>query len=526
MNKPKFSIIIPTKNRAKTLKYTLLTCINQKKFDDYEIIISDNQCTDDTEEMVRNLNCNKIVYIKTSKPLSMRENYEFALSHSRGKYKIIIGSDDGLILHCLYTLDKIINITSEDVFNWNEFSYNWPDLNETGNKLYIDEFYCNTKIINGMNLVNGLINFKSGLPKFSPQLYRHATVTESIVEQIKNNNESGNFFNAPEPDIYSGMCIASLKKKFLSLGIKLSISGMSYMSSSLNAKKEGIKSQALIDFMKYDDDNTSMFPMVACYACAIERAFKKIKIEYPQLYNDIELDERKVINNIVEELIELSNYEYLTFCLNYMYKVLESDKKLQLWFKEKYIDKYSDKEKIQNDMKAVKSKVGKVDFASYEGAVLDGDYVGFSNIYEVAMFLEKSFYNEKFIETYIQQFEYKWNKCKTVMDEISGNASGKNVGIYGIGSHSEILLEIYEYFKGKIDFNIIFFDSNDSKWGSKFMGYDVHSPAEIANLNLDKIIISSRTYQNEIYELIKKYEHNLKIIKLYDKSDLFYLKLV
>jgi len=53
---PKFSIVIPTRNRAYTLYYTLKTCLNQYDFDDYEIVVSDNCSEDNTAEMIKELN--------------------------------------------------------------------------------------------------------------------------------------------------------------------------------------------------------------------------------------------------------------------------------------------------------------------------------------------------------------------------------------------------------------------------------------------------------------------------------------
>ena len=49
---PFFSIVIPTRNRADTLKYTIKTILNQD-FQDYEIIICNNNSVDDTEEIVK-----------------------------------------------------------------------------------------------------------------------------------------------------------------------------------------------------------------------------------------------------------------------------------------------------------------------------------------------------------------------------------------------------------------------------------------------------------------------------------------
>ncbi|SQB30644.1 Uncharacterised protein [Clostridium sporogenes] len=37
----------------------------------------------------------------------MKENYEFAYEQSSGEYILLMGSDDGLLLHCLEVLSEL-----------------------------------------------------------------------------------------------------------------------------------------------------------------------------------------------------------------------------------------------------------------------------------------------------------------------------------------------------------------------------------------------------------------------------------
>ena len=49
---PMFSIVMPTRSRARTLRWALQTAVNQD-FEDYEIVVVDNHSTDDTAEVAR-----------------------------------------------------------------------------------------------------------------------------------------------------------------------------------------------------------------------------------------------------------------------------------------------------------------------------------------------------------------------------------------------------------------------------------------------------------------------------------------
>jgi glycosyltransferase involved in cell wall biosynthesis len=49
LNRPFFSIVMPTRDRAHLLKFALQSALSQT-FDDYEILVSDNHSTDNVSE--------------------------------------------------------------------------------------------------------------------------------------------------------------------------------------------------------------------------------------------------------------------------------------------------------------------------------------------------------------------------------------------------------------------------------------------------------------------------------------------
>ena len=58
----KFTILIPTRERADTLEYTIRTCLNQT-YGNLEIIVSDNFSQDNTQHIVKQFNDNRLKYI-------------------------------------------------------------------------------------------------------------------------------------------------------------------------------------------------------------------------------------------------------------------------------------------------------------------------------------------------------------------------------------------------------------------------------------------------------------------------------
>ena len=92
------------------------------------------------------------------------------------------------------------------------------------------------------------------------------------------------------------------------------------------------------------------------------------------------------------------------------------------------------------------------------------------------------------------------------------------IGIYGIGKHTERMLEAYRMYVGPIKANMIFFDSDLSSHTALFDNREVLNIRDIPK-ELDLIIISSYRYQNEMYQCLKEIRPQTEIIRLYLKAE-------
>ncbi|NMM61486.1 radical SAM protein [Clostridium sp. P21] len=128
-------------------------------------------------------------------------------------------------------------------------------------------------------------------------------------------------------------------------------------------------------------------------------------------------------------------------------------------------------------------------------------------------------YKNKSLE--IQQFSDYWKRRqREILQKIFKDASGKVIGIYGSGKHTEKIFEVYKEVFGQVDFQLVFFDSDKTKWNKQYLNSKILDPKSIPSLNLDRIIISSHRFQEEIYKSLKQYEDiGVKIMKIYDKQD-------
>lgn len=104
---PLLSICIPTFNRAEKLYDCIFRLKEQFKCADfdYEIFVSDNHSTDNTEDVVKKFS--DVKYIKRSQNYGSANNALFALKNASGKYLCYLSDDDSI------KLDVVLKIVSK-----------------------------------------------------------------------------------------------------------------------------------------------------------------------------------------------------------------------------------------------------------------------------------------------------------------------------------------------------------------------------------------------------------------------------
>ncbi|MEO8087100.1 MAG: glycosyltransferase family 2 protein [Bacteroidota bacterium] len=222
----KFTVIVPTRERADTLFHTLRTCVAQD-YENFTILVSDNCSTDNTEEVVRSFNDKRIRYIKTPGRLSMSANWDFALDHVTDGYVNYIGDDDGIIYNSLTLINQMLAEYPVDAITSKDMAiYFWPDYVE-------DEIKGNLMISlrPTFKLMDTQAYFKKSFDACNcvhlPQLY-HGYVNVEKLRQLKGNSRT--FFNGSSPDIYSGVVLGHALKNHIFSDYPLTIHGLSHHS--------------------------------------------------------------------------------------------------------------------------------------------------------------------------------------------------------------------------------------------------------------------------------------------------------
>jgi hypothetical protein len=225
----KFSVVIPTRERAATLRHALQTCLDQQ-FDDYEVVVSDNDGSPATKAVVDEAASAKVRYVRTPGLLAMSSNWDFAVSHARGEYVILIGDDDGLLPHALTELDKLTCERGAKVVRWEPAYYTWPSFALAGHADYVRvPLGRAVRELVGLDVIRSVISFQHSYSAL-PMLY-NAAVHRSVLDELR--ARTGRVFPHPVPDVYSGFAIAAVAGRYLSTDIPMSVSGQSGASNGI-----------------------------------------------------------------------------------------------------------------------------------------------------------------------------------------------------------------------------------------------------------------------------------------------------
>lgn len=235
----KYSIVLPARNSAKTLRYTLQTCLEQDfPPNEYEIIVSDNSTSGNTEiyQLCQELNDPRIRYIVPPRELIITKNFEFAFLHTRGEFILSLGSDDGLLPWALRVLDDTRKrYPDEPIIEWERGFYAWPGFNgEQENEFAILRDYKTlTQVIDYVDRKDyfRIVAQNPNNIYLLPLLYINSGFRRDYMKTLL--EKTGRMWDASGQDIYMGIVNILINKSILNLHYPLSIAGMSEGSAGL-----------------------------------------------------------------------------------------------------------------------------------------------------------------------------------------------------------------------------------------------------------------------------------------------------
>lgn len=164
------SIVVPTYNRAHIIGKTMLSLLDQS-VGNYEIIVVDDGSTDDTENVIKALNSDKVRYVKTENGERARAR-NIGTRLAKGNYVNWFDSDDlALHNHCETILNTIRDFDSPEIIRLDYMIYN-----ETKNK--------KKKVCHKKNVRNDIIKGNS-FGTASVVVKRHIALMNPFNEDIE-----------------------------------------------------------------------------------------------------------------------------------------------------------------------------------------------------------------------------------------------------------------------------------------------------------------------------------------------------
>lgn len=323
---PKVYILIPTKNRYDTLKFAVQTCLNQK-YDNLEIIISDNYSLDNTQNILSDFSDPRLKYQRTDKPLPMIYSWEFALSAVKEEgFVHFMGDDNGITTDAVQRVVNIANKTGLKIIHGQPIQYTWPNeqiLNgyvsiPKGEKIYT---------VNSQSALKAAYDLTIGFDRM-PTI-NASFVHTSIIQKAKTFFD-GKYFIASNPDVCSSIVNAYFEKEYVFTEKPFMINGASVHSNGMQGGSKS-KSGFVIDNIESGYEYHKLFPPSKSYYMNVYEAFAKVsdalnkagsfyKLNYSKLYNKFKNEEYfkkrrfwlyddlvqfALLNNIKDNFVEL-----------------------------------------------------------------------------------------------------------------------------------------------------------------------------------------------------------------------------
>ena len=111
---PKVSVVIPTFNRAEFLRTAIMSVLNQT-YNDFEIIVVDDNSSDHTHQVVKSFKDDRIKYFHHVINLGPAAARNTAISASNGDYLAFLDDDDEWFPHKLQKQVELLDKSLQNI---------------------------------------------------------------------------------------------------------------------------------------------------------------------------------------------------------------------------------------------------------------------------------------------------------------------------------------------------------------------------------------------------------------------------
>jgi hypothetical protein len=221
----RFSICIPTRGRAETLRHTLATAVGQVD-DDLEIVVQNNGDDEEVRAVVAEVGDPRVRHHTTEDEIPMAANWELCVANATGEILTVVGSDDGLLADACKLARDVFGTTSFELLSWSPFWYFWPDYFDPRRRNRLEagvEPELTLHVVAARPLLESFYRFESHYSRL-PMIY-NSFVRRSLIERVR--ERYGRYFFGALPDITSGVVNAAFSDALVRCSRPLSVTGTS-----------------------------------------------------------------------------------------------------------------------------------------------------------------------------------------------------------------------------------------------------------------------------------------------------------
>ena len=113
----RFSVVIPTRDRPGLLTKAIKSVLNQT-YENFQLIVSDNPVHQNSKQVVESFNDPRIEYVRAPGEINMHDHWEFAVSHAKGDYVIILIDKNLLKATALEQIYRLSQTYPSEIYSW------------------------------------------------------------------------------------------------------------------------------------------------------------------------------------------------------------------------------------------------------------------------------------------------------------------------------------------------------------------------------------------------------------------------
>jgi glycosyltransferase involved in cell wall biosynthesis len=378
--------VIPVRDQPQTLPFTLRTCLAQE-FDDFEIVLADNQSNAPVVDVLADWTDSRIKHVRTPTPLAMTDSWEFAVRQASGEFVTVVGADDGLLLHALTEIDRLLRVTGATMLRWESACYTWPDLppqdharpHELLIPLKQTDSYYPICVRQAAAVIEDAVNMRVSYAELP--MIQCSAIHRDHLEQMR--ARTGRVFGSECPDIYSSFAFALLAGTFHTVAAPMTINGLSGRSNGVACIYLKEQSAIAEEFRRLNRQakhvrhpHVPLLPVMPAY---VADSFLSACAAFPTGGESIALDRKQLVVHCINEA-RLADETDWARCRATCREGLADDAALLAWFDGEYGSRRLD-ELTQT----------RVRLKRYGGSYLhlDASEYGVTNIFEAAQLCDK-----------------------------------------------------------------------------------------------------------------------------------------